>query len=60
MPNYGINQGMHAGYLAEFIGGRCNMHNDLFVSLIQDINDTYISIFSMHLFPPLRWIAVFL
>ena len=42
MPNYGITQGMHAGYLAEFIWRRHNIHNDLFVTLIQDINDTYI------------------
>ena len=42
MPNYGITQGMHEGYLAEFIRRRCNMHKDLFVTLIEDINDTYI------------------
>ena len=42
MPNYGITQGMHGGYLAEFIWRRRNMHNGLFVTLIEDINDTYI------------------
>ena len=41
-PNYGITQGMHAGYFAEFIWRRRNMHYDLHVTLIQDINDTYI------------------
>ena len=42
MPNYGINQGMHAGYLAEFIWRRRNTDNDLFLTLIQDINQTYV------------------
>ena len=41
MPNYGVHKGLHAGYLAEFMWHRMNCDKDKFITLIQDINETF-------------------
>ena len=42
MPKYGTHLGDHAGYLAEFMWRQSNSDDDKFLTLIKDINDTFI------------------
>ena len=42
MPKYGTHLGDHAGYLVEFMWRRSNSDDDKFLTLIKDINDTFI------------------
>ena len=41
MPRYGIHQGLHAGYLAEFMWHRRYYTSGKFLQLISDVNSGY-------------------
>ena len=42
MPKYGCHQGLHSGYLAEFMWRRKYEKSDKFIQVLADLNEAYV------------------